>query len=236
VAQKHDADERAVADLVAKGTPAVRLVYDDGGQHASFREAMMRLGADSRGGYSASGLGQVSRPDAIAAGPREIPAEAPTMVAEAKPLKGKPARPTALAFAPAEAPAADEPLVARAAKGRPEPTTTIVARRTPVAPEVGAAEVAAKPAEKPARIAVADAEDDPALYRQVLGKLFGQAAPPAPAPTAPVVAAEEAPAAPATPPRRPATAKPAAQAAQQSSHPAAPARAPKPGPQAALAN
>ena len=219
VAQRRESDERAVAELVAKGTPAVRLVYDDGGQHASFQEAMARIGADSRGGYSVSGLGQVSRPEAIAAGPREIPIEAPTMVAEAKPAKGtRPARPTALAFAPAEAPTADEPLVARAAKARPgaPAATTIVARRAPVAPEAAAA--------KPAPITVADAGDDPTIYRRVMGKLFGDAAPkPAPAP-----AADELVPAPASPPRRP-VAKPAQQ-------PVVAKPAPKPGPQAALAN
>ena len=225
MAARHDADEKAVAELVAKGTPAVRLVYDDGGQHASFREAMMRVGADSRGGYSASGLGQVSRPDAIAAGPREIPAETPTMLAEARPKGAKPAaRPTALAFAPAEESAPGEgPLVARAAAARPgaAPAVTTIARRA-VAPE----REAAKP-EKPAPVTVADAGDDPTIYRQVLGKLFGQAAAPAA-----VAAPTPEEAAPAAPPRRPA-AKPAAQATQQ---PALAKPAAKPGPQAALAN
>src|SRR5918911_5549116 len=36
VAEKRAEDEKKVADLVAKGVPAVRVVYEDGGGHASF--------------------------------------------------------------------------------------------------------------------------------------------------------------------------------------------------------
>ena len=63
VARKQADDDRKVATLVANGTPAVRLVYEDGGQHRAFRETMMAAG---------DGLGEVSRPEALAAGPREI--------------------------------------------------------------------------------------------------------------------------------------------------------------------
>ena len=70
VARKQADDERQVAALVANGTPAVRLVYEDGGQHRAFRETM------TAAGY---GLGEVSRPEALAAGPREVamPAQRP---------------------------------------------------------------------------------------------------------------------------------------------------------------
>ena len=37
VAEKRAADEQNVAELVARGVPAVRMVYEDGSQHASFR-------------------------------------------------------------------------------------------------------------------------------------------------------------------------------------------------------
>jgi murein L,D-transpeptidase YafK len=37
VAEKRAADEQKVAELVTKGIPAVRALYEDGGQHASFR-------------------------------------------------------------------------------------------------------------------------------------------------------------------------------------------------------
>jgi murein L,D-transpeptidase YafK len=37
VAQKREGDEQKLAELVEKGVPAVRELYADGGQHASFR-------------------------------------------------------------------------------------------------------------------------------------------------------------------------------------------------------
>lgn len=76
VAQKASEDERRIQALVEKGTPAIRLVYDDGGQHQSFREIMM-AGGDSGGAFALLGtrpspLRDVSRPEALASGPREI--------------------------------------------------------------------------------------------------------------------------------------------------------------------
>ena len=56
VAAKQSRDDVAVAELVAKGVKAVRVVYADGGQHPDF----------------ASRSGDVSRPDALAQGVTEI--------------------------------------------------------------------------------------------------------------------------------------------------------------------
>lgn len=75
VAQKASEDERKTQALIDKGTPAIRLVYDDGGQHQSFREVMM-AGEDG-GAFAFLGtrpkpLGDVSRPEALASGPREV--------------------------------------------------------------------------------------------------------------------------------------------------------------------
>jgi hypothetical protein len=92
VARKQTDDERQVAALVAGGTPAVRLVYEDGCQHRSFRETMIAAGG---------GLGEVSRPEALGAGPREVAMPAPGPVAVAgkrEPVRGavalKPAGPS----------------------------------------------------------------------------------------------------------------------------------------------
>src|SRR4051794_31084911 len=58
LAQARRAEEDArIAALVVQGKPAVRIAYADGGMHASFRTLARRKG---------SGLGQVSRPDALA--------------------------------------------------------------------------------------------------------------------------------------------------------------------------
>jgi murein L,D-transpeptidase YafK len=114
VAQKQSADEQKVAELVGKGMPAVRTIYDDGGGNASFHKTMMATAGDdgdSRSTFAflstrpARNLGDVSRPEALAAGPREILVETP-----AKPQpKAK-----ALAQVPA-APAPQKPAVAAAA-------------------------------------------------------------------------------------------------------------------------
>src|SRR5262249_4323657 len=53
VAEKERDDNAQVAELVAKGTPAVKIAYEDGGQHPSFRNK----------------VAETSRPEAIAAGP-----------------------------------------------------------------------------------------------------------------------------------------------------------------------
>jgi hypothetical protein len=83
VAQKRQEDNREVAELVAKGVPAVRLVYADGGGHESFRTTLASLsGASESGVFSIldarprRNLGDVSRPDALAQGPREIAIDA----------------------------------------------------------------------------------------------------------------------------------------------------------------
>lgn len=108
VAEKRRHDEQAVADLVAKGTPAIKLVYDDGGQHVSFRETMVAsAGGDEASNFAVlqarprRNLGDVSRPEALAMGPREV-------VIEDKGAK----KPTALAFAAAKP--ASEPAKAGA--------------------------------------------------------------------------------------------------------------------------
>jgi murein L,D-transpeptidase YafK len=105
VAAKAVKDDAQVAELAAKGVKPVMLVYDDGGQHPDFM-----------------GKIETSRPDALAAGPREIaigpngkplPAAVEVAAADAKPKpvrKGAKAAPVApsesqmTASAPAAAP------------------------------------------------------------------------------------------------------------------------------------
>ncbi|MGX9980517.1 L,D-transpeptidase family protein [Methylobacterium fujisawaense] len=188
VAEKSAHDARAVTDLVAKGTPAVRVVYQDGGQNPVFRpqntSAFASLGGtetvlpyDAKE-YGRHNLGDVSRPETLAAGPQEIevtPKGQPVMLAGAEPA------------APARAAKAD-------GKGRGrEPAkpavTTLMANRAD--PNAQVETTAALP-EKPARIAVADADGDPSSYQKLFGQLFAKdkpapAAPPTPAVDAAVV-------------------------------------------------
>ncbi|WP_292513353.1 murein L,D-transpeptidase family protein [Methylobacterium sp.] len=76
VAAKQARDERAQADLVAKGTPAIRLVYEDGGGHQSFREIVTANSGTSAfaslDDRTRRSLGDVSRPEALARGPEEV--------------------------------------------------------------------------------------------------------------------------------------------------------------------
>ncbi|MCG7393541.1 L,D-transpeptidase family protein [Microvirga sp. ACRRW] len=113
VTQKQREDEQEVAELVAKGTKPVKLVYHDGDTHESFRTALANAS-----GVTDSKLGYVSRTEGLSSGPqqialddsgreqvetpaaalafasmKEVPAEAsePKVVASAKPVATTPA-------------------------------------------------------------------------------------------------------------------------------------------------
>jgi murein L,D-transpeptidase YafK len=198
VAQKRERDERDVAELVQKGIPAVRVVYQDGGQHASFTETMTASarGADTEmfavlDSRPRRNLGDVSRPEALAMGPREIP-----IGPNGKPADAKPA--TALAFAPAKTPEAKPLLLAAKTSDDKNPAAKAKASPTALAGATGP--------EKPKRIEVASADaDDMPLYKKMLGSLTASAS--APATNAKVAqdepAATFAPASPAKPPLPP---------------------------------
>jgi murein L,D-transpeptidase YafK len=84
VAQKRQNDDHQVAGLAAKGVQPIKLVYGDGGQHESFRQALS--GEDGSLAVDASArnrLGDVSRPEALAAGPQEV-----VLGANGKPRQG----------------------------------------------------------------------------------------------------------------------------------------------------
>jgi murein L,D-transpeptidase YafK len=84
VAQKRQNDDRQVAALAADGVQPIKLVYGDGGQHQSFRQALP--GEDGSLAVDAGGrnrLGDVSRPEALAAGPQEV-----VLAASGKPKQG----------------------------------------------------------------------------------------------------------------------------------------------------
>ena len=67
VAQKQREDEQEVAELVARGTQPVKLVYHDGDTHDSFRTALANVS-----GVSDDKLGLISRPEGISSGPQRI--------------------------------------------------------------------------------------------------------------------------------------------------------------------
>jgi murein L,D-transpeptidase YafK len=70
VAQKRQGDDRQVAALAANGMQPIKLVYGDGGQHESFRSG--EGGSIAVDASARNRLGDVSRPEALAAGPQEV--------------------------------------------------------------------------------------------------------------------------------------------------------------------
>ncbi|CAN7476756.1 murein L,D-transpeptidase [Bosea sp. LjRoot90] len=73
LAEKRQQDEIQVAALVSKGTPAIKLIYDDGDQHSSFKRMLAQSGADSMNKSVAWGSRDVgiSRVDSLI-GPRVV--------------------------------------------------------------------------------------------------------------------------------------------------------------------
>jgi murein L,D-transpeptidase YafK len=109
VTEKARADDARVAELVSKGVQPIKVVYSDGGQHPSMAHVM-----------------EVSRPEAIAEAPREIPLDAKgrpipavVQVASAKAVVEAPVK-----VAAAPAPAKATPVKAAA------PTSVAVAEET----------------------------------------------------------------------------------------------------------
>jgi murein L,D-transpeptidase YafK len=135
VAAKEKADDVKVAELVQKGTPAVRVQYADGSQHPSFRSntALAYAGGAKDDNYAilrsgstkVASVGDVSRPEAIDAAEEIVvdetgkPKTAPVQVAaKPEPAKAEPARAAQVAAAPV----APKPQLA-AASAAPAPAS-----------------------------------------------------------------------------------------------------------------
>ncbi len=144
VQRKQSEDNARVAELVQKGTPAIKIVYADGGQHVSFGgTALAYAGASgtespmtTAASIRVAGVTEMSRPDAIGA-EQHIP-----IGPDGKPLKQTP-KPTMVAANQSTPVAAAAPAVG--AKPAPlAPQTTVIARASTVA-----ATPAPAPAPKP---------------------------------------------------------------------------------------
>jgi len=164
VAQKRQQDEVEVASLVAKGTPAIRLLYDDGDQHASFKQALMSTGAaalNRSAAWASKDVG-VSREEALAVGPRVavLDANGKTKATVRATSADNDAVLAAVAAAPAEEPAKPTPAKAEPAKpAASSPAATQVARVSPG--QALQAPVLASASSTP----VATAEEKPFLQR-----------------------------------------------------------------------
>jgi len=131
VASKQARDEREITEFVTKGERAIRLVYEDGGGHQSFREiAMAAAGVNA---YTAlddrtrRSLGDVSRPDALAAEPREVPIEA-AAAHPSKPVRMSGTRPTPTTVTPATAAAPNPIQIVAAAPDVPSAPNSLYRR------------------------------------------------------------------------------------------------------------
>lgn len=209
--EKSKADEAAVTSLVAAGTPAVKVVYQDGSQHPSFRTALETGSMSPSRLYGASNRAyhNISRPEALRTTPQEIvmdPAPKATAVAAAKPAEAKPASVVRVAGAPASSgPAVGTPAAGAIA---PAGANTVA---------IAAAKPQAGPAQSQPAVAVASAA--PGAVRPVNGTTVQPLAAPARpvlaaatvvAPTPRPGAIQPAPSAPAQTATVPAPAKPAA--------------------------
>ena len=203
VAEKNRREQQKVAELVAKGTQAVKVVYADGGQHPSFRHVT-----------------EVSRPGAVDRGPVEIaiddkgkPIKTPVMVAGKtdKPAASAVAAAPATAATPVQAATASTPAVNPATPAAPQATAVARSGANPPASAAAPANPAtaspatASPAIPAAATAFAPAPAaDPApaasepFYRRWLG---GGSSQPVVAPAAVAPPAAQAPV-PPTPPKR----------------------------------
>lgn len=140
VAEKQRADNQKVAELVSKGTPALRVQYADGGQHISFRGTALAYAGgqgDERAVSTAfanvsSGPAEVSRPEALDQEPALIP-----LGPDGKPLKQTP-KPTATAVASASPAPSSAPVTAVTRQQAAQPAKPQVQPQSAAQPAVQA--------------------------------------------------------------------------------------------------
>ncbi|WP_248310069.1 murein L,D-transpeptidase family protein [Bosea sp. WAO] len=181
VAQKRQQDDAQVAALVSKGTPAVKLIYDDGDQHHSFKRLLAQSGADAMNKSVAWGSRDVgiSRVDSLI-GPRVVVLDD----------KGR-------TKATVRAESADNDAVLAAVRGAAEqpaaeakPATAVAAApAAPAKPAEAATQVAkvSPGAATPAPIQTAASAEQPSFYQRALSfvPLLGSSSEPK-AETAPI--------------------------------------------------
>ncbi|CAH1664464.1 conserved hypothetical protein [Hyphomicrobiales bacterium] len=140
VSEKRREDEVQVASLVAKGTPAIKLIYDDGDQHSSFKQTLVAGGSDAlnRSASWASKDVGVSRADALTIGPRVVVLDdkGKTKATVRAASADNDAVLAAIAAAPAEepakpAPAKVEPVKAEPARADARPAASQLAKVAP---------------------------------------------------------------------------------------------------------
>lgn len=214
VAQKRRQDEVQVASLVAKGTPAIKLIYDDGDQHSSFKRTLVAGGSDSLNksvSWASRDVG-ISRPDALTAGPRVVVLDDKGRAKAT--VRATSADNDAILVAVASAAATEEPskpAAAPASAATPKPAAAPTSAATQVAKVLpGAAQQAPVQASAaPVAVATAEQPDNRPFYQRALSfvpLIGGSSRPaadvPATAPVASVVPASPTSVRAPLPPRR----------------------------------
>ena len=209
-AEKRRQDEAQVAALVAKGTPAIRLVYQDGGQHDKFTQVLMASGPEAleqKAAWGSRAVG-VSRPDAVISGPQEIVV----------------ASPGAATPRPATAAASSGPALASSTTTRVTPAATARAGSVPPGtPSTGTSQVARGNAAAPPAATPEPAAQPSMMQRMLSFSPFSAAQPAAEAPApAPVAVTPPAGRATQTAPQPPRRADGQSRTAPQAAAPGAP--------------
>jgi hypothetical protein len=157
LAEKRQQDEVKVAALISKGTPAIKLIYDDGDQHSSFKRMLAQSGADSMNRSVAWGSRDVgiSRVDSLI-GPRVAllddkgrakatvraeSAENEAVLAAVSSVQTEEAKPVVAAAAPAK-PAAAQPAAKPASDAATQVAKATAGAATPAPIQTAAAEPA----------------------------------------------------------------------------------------------
>ncbi len=209
-AEKRRQDEAQVAALVARGTPAIRLVYQDGGQHEKFTQVLMASGPEAleqKAAWGSRAVG-VSRPDAVISGPQEIVV----------------ASPGAATPRPATAAASSGPALASSTTTRVTPAATARAGSVqPGTPSTGTSQVARGNAAAPPAATPEPAAQPSMMQRMLSFSPFSAAQPAAEAPApAPVAVTPPAGRATQTAPQPPRRADGQSRTAPQAAAPGAP--------------
>lgn len=88
VREKQQKDNQQIAELIAKGTPAIKVVYDDGDQHHSFKGTAFASASEERATTASVQrplIAGVSRPEALLNGPKIVMLDDKGKALEAKP-------------------------------------------------------------------------------------------------------------------------------------------------------
>lgn len=182
---KRSHDEAKVAELVAKGTPAIRLVYDDGDQHASFKRVLASAGAASLNANASwsSRSGEISRVEALTSGPTVVVLDGSGNQRGAARARSAD-HDAVLAAASSAAPSA--PIVATAPVAATPRPATIAKASAPTSGKV--AKTGPEPVVAPVSVAAASPETPSMMSRVLSYNPFASATPQPAAQPAPVVA------------------------------------------------